>query len=60
MIDVPTLMRNRAAVKFLMGLGTNPELSSKDQRILRPYIKQGLTSSEARHLLENVIKEWRP
>jgi hypothetical protein len=43
--------RRRDAVKFLMGLGCNPSLTARDQRILRQYIRAGMTSAEARDVL---------
>jgi hypothetical protein len=54
MMSVQQLMRNRAAIKFLMGLGTNPELTAKDQRMLRPYVSQGMTTTEARATLKRI------
>jgi hypothetical protein len=45
----------RDAVKFLMGQGVNPSLSSKDQRVLREQLRgpfsQGMTEEQARSVL---------
>jgi hypothetical protein len=56
--DTARLMRNRAAIKFLMGLGTNPELTARDQRELRkllrgPFANGFATTQEARRALDN-------
>jgi hypothetical protein len=58
MDDIARLMRNRAAIKFLMGLGCNPELTARDQRELRkllrgPFAKGFATTQEARQALNN-------
>lgn len=50
-------VRTRAAVRFLMGLGDDPELSVADVRWLRPWIKAGATEAEARALLKRL--GWR-
>lgn len=36
--------RWRAGIKFLMGLGTNPELTPRDQRIMRAMLRGEHTS----------------
>lgn len=53
----------RAAVKLLMGLGVNPELSDRDQRILNSYLaeqvrrnKRAFTEAEAERVLE--VLRW--
>lgn len=46
--------RFRAAVKYLMGLGTNPELTENDQRILNGMLRGPLTENEAIHALHKM------
>jgi hypothetical protein len=50
--------RWRAAVKFLMGLGTNPELTTQDQKDLRKFLPgryaDGMTAIEA----EKTLRDW--
>jgi hypothetical protein len=50
--------RIRDAVKFLMGLGTNPTLSAQDQRKLREFMRgpfaEGLSEEHAHRVLREI------